>query len=790
MIFNEKKIYELLPAIYRIRDAENNGSLKALMSIIAGQAVAAEADIEKLYRNWFIETCEEWVVPYIGDLLGVRNLHNVSGHSVISQRVYVANTISYRRRKGIAPVLEQLSLDIAGWRAHATEFFELLAASQFMNHIRLHRTLTPDLRKMNQLSLLNTGFDTIAHSADVRNISSGRGLYNIPNLGLFIWRLQNYRVDRSDAKRLTCKVSPDPGVTHFFTFDPAGFNCQLFNSPETETTITHVSEEINVPGLLRRQALSDELEERRKAIVAGETISYRYFDNRQVAEDDAGTKKHPVFEIYKNNDQEPVPPEEILICNLEECCTPIKKLIYKKPLNDGTFTDVEFPVTVAVDPVTGRFVFTDPFIKKAKVSYSYGFSGDTGAGTYDRQESVDTFLNQKIDWQVGVSKNITNVGGEVIYTKIQDAIDKWNDEPNGKTGIIVIMDSCSYSENLTIHVKEKSRLLIVAANWPDREKQDASGVKTRLTGDLAADGIRPFISGNITIHGIIESEEASAESENSVGSLWLNGLLVDGKILIPNESIITSSPPEITTNNLGALNLDHCTFIPEKSSIEVGGDISSPLSESSANQWARIELRRTICGAVKFYNTEAQLFYTEDCIIDHSTGFAVSASRVPSEFKGTTFFGKIHVKTLHAENCIFNESIKVERRQEGCIRFSFVPGKNPETPRRYRCQPELEIALQLAKAEKSKPVSDVKKELMDKSIREWLVPGYTSSKYGNHAYAQLSSDCPVQILKGADNSSEMGVFCFLQQSQRKANLHIALDEYLPFGLEAGIIYVT
>jgi hypothetical protein len=36
----------------------------------------------------------------------------------------------------------------------------------------------------------------------------------------------------------------------------------------------------------------------------------------------------------------------------------------------------------------------------------------------------------------------------------------------------------------------------------------------------------------------------------------------------------------------------------------------------------------------------------------------------------------------------------------------------------------------------------------------------------------------------------MGVFNHLQQPQREANLRAALEEYLRFGLEAGLFYVT
>ena len=129
-----KELYELLPALYRIRDIETaskmtgllenheeaelqalqstpptdkegylrlqellekkqRGPLKALISVIAEQVDVVEADIAKLLENWFIETCDEWVIPYIGDLLGVRGLHSVGTRAVFTQRGRVANTL-------------------------------------------------------------------------------------------------------------------------------------------------------------------------------------------------------------------------------------------------------------------------------------------------------------------------------------------------------------------------------------------------------------------------------------------------------------------------------------------------------------------------------------------------------------------------------------------------------------------------------------------------------------------------------------------------------------------------
>jgi hypothetical protein len=47
-----------------------------------------------------------------------------------------------------------------------------------------------------------------------------------------------------------------------------------------------------------------------------------------------------------------------------------------------------------------------------------------------------------------------------------------------------------------------------------------------------------------------------------------------------------------------------------------------------------------------------------------------------------------------------------------------------------------------------------------------------------------------EIREGADDEAEMGAFHELFKPQRETNLRIRLDEYLRFGLEAGIFYVT
>ena len=193
-------LFQLLPAVYRLRDAPLNGPLENLVKIFQDVRDLLDKDISGLYENWFIETCAEWVVPYIGDLLHSQPL-NSDSLDTFSARAYVAHTLSYRRRKGTVVVLEQLARDVTGWPARAVEFFQLLATTQYLNHLRPGNLITPDLRNTNPLELVGGPFEQACHTADVRGIVGPpldpalaadviddtlrvRGKYNIPNIGL------------------------------------------------------------------------------------------------------------------------------------------------------------------------------------------------------------------------------------------------------------------------------------------------------------------------------------------------------------------------------------------------------------------------------------------------------------------------------------------------------------------------------------------------------------------------------------------------------------------------------
>src|SRR5690242_7391349 len=90
---NADRLYELLSTYIRSQDVDRGYPLRGLLRIIGRQVEGVEDNIAALYDDWFIETCQEWVVPYIGDLIGyeaIEDLQDVgSGRSSVRDRVLI-----------------------------------------------------------------------------------------------------------------------------------------------------------------------------------------------------------------------------------------------------------------------------------------------------------------------------------------------------------------------------------------------------------------------------------------------------------------------------------------------------------------------------------------------------------------------------------------------------------------------------------------------------------------------------------------------------------------------------
>jgi hypothetical protein len=116
------------------------------------------------------------------------------------------------------------------------------------------------------------------------------------------------------------------------------------------------------------------------------------------------------------------------------------------------------------------------------------------------------------------------------------------------------------------------------------------------------------------------------------------------------------------------------------------------------------------------------------------------------------------------------------------MRFCHVP-TGCRTPRRHRCQPDGAIAA--VKQRIADPVKQAT-EIADEVLR--VRPQFTSVRYGKPGYAQLGRGCAPEIVRGADDESELGVFHDLFQPQREANLRARLDEFTPAGMDVDIAF--
>jgi hypothetical protein len=126
----QAKLWALLPAVYRNMDVaalDVTGPLQELMNRIGAQVAVLRRGIDRLGENQSIETCDDWAIPYIGDLVATRL---VSCLDAPSQRRQVAKTIYYRRRAGTLGLLEELVTDIASRDARAVEFFRRLGRTR------------------------------------------------------------------------------------------------------------------------------------------------------------------------------------------------------------------------------------------------------------------------------------------------------------------------------------------------------------------------------------------------------------------------------------------------------------------------------------------------------------------------------------------------------------------------------------------------------------------------------------------------------------------------------------
>jgi hypothetical protein len=238
---------------------------------------------------------------------------------------------------------------------------------------------------------------------------------------------------------------------------------------------------------------------------------------------------------------------------------------------------------------------------------------------------------------------------------------------------------------------------------------------------------------------------------------------------------------ENNQNKLRLLRLRHCTLLPGLSPLFV--ELPNTIVEIEECILGGV---RAVAGAqVKIVNSIVDAGGKAEIAYVGLTGHEAGA---PLHLENCTVIGQVHTLRLDfITNTIFVSPVRAEQLQQGCVRFSYVPPKSL-APRSYNCQPSLALARR-ARELGLAAVTDLP-DLERHLILSSLKPGFTSLRYGDPGYCQLSASCATEIKQGAEDQAEMGAFHDLYQPQREANLRARLDEYLRFGLEAGIFYAS
>ena len=267
MNFALDELFALLPAWLRRRDADEGarvkarmapddprdaadfGPLKTLASLVAREAQIVDEQISQTYADSFIETCAPWVVPYLGDLLGLRGLEDIPDG--LDLRGRVADALLLRARRGTLRALEHAAAESSNRPVFAVEYGRHLVHAQSMRRPAPAMGAAVDFRDGAALSRLATPFERASRGVEVRRIDTGaKGRFNRGNVALHVWRLRPWSLGRH-------LLHPVTTGSRMFRFHPLGCDAPLFDRAQARPPIERPTTEADLPVAIRRAWLAE-----------------------------------------------------------------------------------------------------------------------------------------------------------------------------------------------------------------------------------------------------------------------------------------------------------------------------------------------------------------------------------------------------------------------------------------------------------------------------------------------------------------------------------------------------
>lgn len=809
-VYYADKLWGLLPAVYRAEDSavvDRPGPLRELVNRMGVQAAILRRSMDRLWEDQSIETCDDWLIPYMADLLAT-NL--VSGLDSRGQRLDVAKTIYYRRRKGTVALLEELAADITGWEVRVVEFFRRLGRTRHGldpaiglpaatpdpaggRALQLAQGLVgpytgtviggmADLRHAYGATRVQTAFDEFFHTVDVRRGQEQVGWHNIPRLGVFVWRLTSFGLDQTTpVPVLNC-----PG---HYAFDPTGREMPLF--ARAARTRDNYGDRWSSP----------------QAWQLPDAISTLLLDT------------FPAELI----------PASLNVLHLQ-----------------GSFYDPVPPAQMTVYPEVGRFALDaalqgDP----VRATYHYGFASTLGAGSYDRRlmrvkppalPQPQTFVmdggNALAAPLAALAPTGTlEIADSLTYSQVADV----------GTGGVAIQAVTIRGENMrrpvirmdpgtvwtlagdagTLHLEGlliSGGDLVLQGDYdevritcctldpgsagdrltpPSLFAQAVDGrdlIPTRLwvEGHVDRMALDRSIAGPIRTRGsgVIEELVASDSIIQGIRSSGLGPFVVaDFKDAIGLAVRLRDQPDPVSAHLFGqftpatvalltAYDDQERTALPDAALQQaIEQELNALIAGAAlydADRFALVSLSPSALGRIAQAPTGAALAQLNRLLLEEAfpmelADLALAMNSGLAQVTRCTILGRSYLHRLEASECILDDVTLVEDVQQGCVRFcAWATGSRLPSP--YE---SVEIAGR--------------------------GPIFASRSFGRPDYALLRLTADQAILGGAAgatlregsrNGSEMGAFSREQAAIKVRSLRIKLDEYMPLGLTPVVIHVT
>lgn len=823
-------LYERLPELYRQRDLEQSppGPLRALVDSMDSVLQALAERVGAQYDDLFIESCEDWLIPYLADLVGSSHLKG----DAWTLRADVARTVFHRRRKGTLGAVESQVHALTQWAVHAVELRERLAWNQALNHLRPQpHARTPwreaaggdprlpvrggmaALRSPALLSMVDGPFDPLAGVADLRppllqaDPPVARPAPNLPHLAVFLWRLADYQTPASRPSPPHARVGQPPwnavepaapGAALYavrFELHPQGEPLVLFNTHRFQA-------DADSPRLAGRDAVPGPMPHALLNSQGGQPDEYVRINT------------------YTGNSP-PLPPDDAVGLLLHLPALPFAGVpwtlrgaelcAWEQGLNPPLA-----PFEIAIDAHHGRLVFgvtgadtsamAEPLRAGLRVSATTGFSG-----LKRREGSVGAQPLPRTPAPLPAGATLIQVDG--ISVTLADAL---ADLASRSTPLVIeIVNSDTHRLDLAAVSGIGLDPGGLALHLPPPAILPAEADPNERPWPLtlrAASGHRPVIRLVQPLRWRPQTVLGQPAARHALQNVRLQGLYLTrdaafpaGAALIEQAALNRLEIEGCTLDPGGAWLLDgtrHGSRGPLHPALRLRADLGlSPAEADAFGQTPQIVLRHCISGALAV--DRGHLLGLQACIVDAGAGvdeatpaLALSSASAdpelrwgaPLAFQGLTVFGRSRLEVARGAGGIFVHRLQVHDTQDShTLEFASRGDGN---------EGEADLMALLAK-----PGSCIRESWFrgqgDRLPQHYACLFGTQARlrfgderFGMPAYAQLALSADRRLREEGPGADEMGAFGFLANSHRWKNASIRLREFMPVGVRALLVPVS